>query len=149
MPLVLTCRRRSATAAALAVACAVAAAPQAGSVGAANPRPPAVKVKNARFGYILQSSNKLPLYYWNREKRAGGKIRCTGECARVWPPLVLARGQSVPRRVSGIKGRFGVVRRPDGRRQVTHNGLPLYAYHDDPPNTVLCDNVDGWFVVRV
>jgi predicted lipoprotein with Yx(FWY)xxD motif len=115
---------------------------------AANPRPPAVRVKNARFGFILQSSNRLPLYYWNREKAAGGKIRCTGECARVWPPLVVRSRSAVPSRMASVRGKFGVVRRADGRLQVTFRGLPLYAYHNDPPNTVLCNNVDGWFVVR-
>jgi predicted lipoprotein with Yx(FWY)xxD motif len=115
---------------------------------ASNPRPPAVRVKNARFGFILQSSNRLPLYYWNREKAAGGKIRCTGECARVWPPLIVKSRSAVPSRMANVRGKFGVVRRADGRLQVTLRGLPLYAYHNDPPNTVLCNNVDGWFVVR-
>ena len=119
------------------------------SAMSATPRPPAVRVKDDRFGFILQSSNKLPLYYWNREKAAGGKIRCTGECARVWPPLIVKSRSAVPARMARVEGRFGVVRRADGRLQVTFRGLPLYAYHDDPPNTVLCNNVDGWFVVRV
>jgi predicted lipoprotein with Yx(FWY)xxD motif len=56
---------------------------------------------------------------------------------------------TAPAAMRGVKGKFGVVRRADGRLQVTFRGLPLYAYHNDPPNTVLCDNVDGWFVVRV
>jgi predicted lipoprotein with Yx(FWY)xxD motif len=124
-------------------------APAAMSLATASPKPPAVKVKNRAFGNILQSKNRLPLYYWNVEKRAKGKIRCTGQCARVWPPLVVKSRTAVRAQVPGIKGKFGVIRRPDGRLQVTFRGLPLYAYHDDPPNTVLCDNVDGWFVVRV
>ena len=119
------------------------------SLADTNPKPPAVKVKNRSFGDILQSKNKLPLYYWSVEKRAGGKIRCTGACAR----RVAAARRQVARSVSptmrGVKGKFGVVKRADGRLQVTFRGLPLYAYHNDPPNTVLCDNVDGWFVVRV
>ena len=124
-------------------------APTAMSLADANPKPPAVKAKNPSFGDILQSKNKLPLYYWSVEKRAGGKIRCTGECARVWPPLVVKSRTAVAPTMRGVKGKFGVVKRADGRLQVTFRGLPLYAYHDDPPNTVLCDNVDGWFVVRV
>jgi predicted lipoprotein with Yx(FWY)xxD motif len=124
-------------------------APLAMSLTEATPKPPAVKVKNRTFGDILQSKNRLPLYYWQVEKRAGGKIRCTGECARVWPPLVVRSRSAVAPRLPGVKGAFGVIRRPDGRLQVTFRGLPLYAYHDDPPNTVLCNNVDGWFVVRV
>lgn len=141
--------RRIALAAVALLAVALLVAPAAMSRAGAKPTPPAVKVKNASFGNILQSKNKLPLYYWNVEKRAGGKIRCTGECARVWPPLVVKSRAAVPRTMRGVKGTFGVVKRPDGRLQVTFRGLPLYAYHDDPPNTVLCDNVGGWFVVRV
>jgi predicted lipoprotein with Yx(FWY)xxD motif len=141
-------RRTTLTAAAIAVT-AFLAAPAAMSLAGAKPTPPAVKVKNSSFGDILQSKNRLPLYYWNVEKRAGGKIRCTGECARVWPPLVVKSRAAVPPTMRGVKGKFGVVKRPDGRLQVTFRGLPLYAYHDDPPDTVLCNNVDGWFVVRV
>jgi predicted lipoprotein with Yx(FWY)xxD motif len=125
------------------------AAGAAESAMSASPKPPAVRVKDDRFGFILQSKNQLPLYYWNREKAAGGKIRCTGQCARVWPPLIVKSRSAVPSRMAKVKGKFGVVRRADGRLQVTFRGLPLYAYHDDPPNTVLCNNVDGWFVVRV
>jgi predicted lipoprotein with Yx(FWY)xxD motif len=110
---------------------------------------PVITIKAKRFGDILATRGRLPLYYWSKEKNAGGKIRCTGRCAEVWPPVYLAKGQSMPRRLAGVKGTFGVVTRPDGRRQATYKGLALYAYHNDPPGTVLCDNVDGWFVVRV
>ena len=142
-------RRRMKLTAAAAVVTVLLAAPVAMSLADANPTPPAVKVKNPSFGDILQSKNKLPLYYWNVEKRAGGKIRCTGECAQVWPPLLVKSRGAVPQTMRGVKGKFGVIKRADGRLQVTFRSLPLYAYHDDPPNTVLCDNVDGWFVVRV
>jgi predicted lipoprotein with Yx(FWY)xxD motif len=141
--------RRITLAAAAAAVIALLAAPAALSFADANPKPPAVKVKNPSFGEILQSKNHLPLYYWRVEKRAGGKIRCTGGCARVWPPLVVKSRAAVPPTMRGVQGKFGVVKRADGRLQVTFRGLPLYAYHNDPPNTVLCDNVDGWFVVRV
>jgi predicted lipoprotein with Yx(FWY)xxD motif len=140
--------RRTALGALVGCAVGFVAAPLALSLGEARPTPPVVKVKNATFGNILQSKNRLPLYYWSVEKRAGGKVRCTGACARVWPPLLVRSRSALPRRLPGVSGVFGVVRRPDGKLQVTHRGLPLYAYHDDPPNTVLCDNVDGWFVVR-
>ena len=132
----------------LVLAGVLVAAGAAESAMSAGPKPPAVRVKDDRFGFILQSKNQLPLYYWNREKAAGGKIRCTGQCARVWPPLIVKSRSAVPSRMAKIKGKFGVVRRADGRLQVTFRGLPLYAYHEDPPNTVLCNNVDGWFVVR-
>jgi predicted lipoprotein with Yx(FWY)xxD motif len=109
--------------------------------------PPAIKAHDARFGSILTTPKQQALYYWTVEKRAGGKVRCTGSCARLWPPLY-AKG-TVPRHVAGIKGAFGAIRRPDGRRQVTYNGLPIYTYVHEGPKQVLCNNVNGWFVVRL
>jgi predicted lipoprotein with Yx(FWY)xxD motif len=120
---------------------------QAGAVqaGAA----PAIVLKDRAFGRILARRDHRALYFWTVEKRAGGKIRCTGSCARLWPPLVVRSAKDVPRRIPGSKGTFGVVRRPDGRLQVTYNGLAVYTYVHEGPNQVLCNNVDGWFVVRL
>jgi predicted lipoprotein with Yx(FWY)xxD motif len=109
--------------------------------------PPAIKHEDAHFGSILTTPKKQALYYWNAEKRAGGKIRCTGSCARLWPPLY-ARG-AVAKHAPGIRGSFGTIRRPGGRRQVTFNGLAVYTYVHEGPRQVLCDNVNGWFVVRL
>ena len=115
---------------------------------AAHPRYPAIKMKTRSFGTVLASSNRQALYYWSREK-PGGAIRCTGACAQAWPPLYVPKGVMVKAHIAGFSGRFGVVRRPDGRRQLTRNGRPLYSYAHEGPGLVLCDNVDGWFVVRL
>jgi predicted lipoprotein with Yx(FWY)xxD motif len=108
---------------------------------------PVIKYHDDQFGAILATPKKQALYFWRVEKRAGGKIRCTGSCAKAWPPLY-AKG-AVPRKIRGIAGTFGTVRRPDGRRQVTFNGLAIYTYAHEGPTQVLCNNVNGWFVVRV
>jgi predicted lipoprotein with Yx(FWY)xxD motif len=110
--------------------------------------PPVIKLKDDRFGNILTRRDHRALYYWNVEKR-DYKIHCTGSCARAWPPLIVRSASGVPRRLPNVKGTFGVIRRPDGRLQVTHNRLPLYTYAHEGPDQVLCDDVDGWFVVRV
>jgi predicted lipoprotein with Yx(FWY)xxD motif len=112
-------------------------------------RAPVIKYKDDQFGPILATPKKKALYYWNVEKRAGGKVRCKGSCAKAWPPLIAGSRSAVPTRITGIPGRFGVVRRPDGRLQVTHRGLPVYTYAHEAPEQVLCNNVDGWFVVRL
>lgn len=111
-------------------------------------RAPVIKLRDSKFGNILATRSRRALYYWNVEKR-DFKIHCTGACARAWPPLIVRSRSAVPARIAGIKGRFGVIRRPDGRLQVTHNRLPIYTYAHEGPNQVLCNNVDGWFVVRV
>jgi predicted lipoprotein with Yx(FWY)xxD motif len=110
-------------------------------------RAPVIKLRDSRFGPILATRGHKALYYWNVEKR-DFRIHCTGACARAWPPLIVGSRGAVPRRIAGIRGVFGVIRRPDGRLQVTHNRLPIYSYAHEGPNQVLCNNVDGWFVVR-
>ena len=112
-------------------------------------RKPAVRYVDDRFGAILATPKKQALYYWTTEKRAGGKIRCTGACASAWPPLIVRSAAAVPRKIAGVSGTFSTIRRPDGRVQVKHNGLPVYTYAHEGPEQVLCDDVNGWFVVRL
>jgi predicted lipoprotein with Yx(FWY)xxD motif len=122
----------------------IASAPMAGSAAA-----PVKKLKAAGFGFVLARADRQALYYWQVEKKAGGKIRCTGTCAALWPPLLVRSRTAVPAHVTGIKGTFGVIRRPDGKLQVTYNRLAVYTYVHEGPGEVRCDNVNGWFVVRL
>jgi predicted lipoprotein with Yx(FWY)xxD motif len=108
---------------------------------------PVIKLKTATFGSILATRGHLALYTWNREKAS--KLKCTGACAKVWPPLTIPHGTMVPKHVAGVMGTFGEVMRPDGKSQVTYNGHALYTYHGDTRTKILCNGVDGWFVVKV
>jgi predicted lipoprotein with Yx(FWY)xxD motif len=112
------------------------------------PAPPVTKIRAQGFGNVLATRGRKALYYWNVEKR-DFKVHCTGACAQAWPPLIVRSAAAVPRRIAGLKGTFGTIRRPDGRLQVTWNRLPVYTYAHEGPNEVRCDNVNGWFVVRV
>ena len=110
---------------------------------------PVVVLKDATFGRILARRDHQALYTWQVEKKAGGKIRCTGACAKRWPPLIVKSPSVVPKGIAGAAGTFGTVRRPGGHIQVTYRKLPLYTYAGEGPNQVLCNNVDGWFVAKV
>lgn len=135
----------------VATLAALALAAPAGSaaIDAVGSAAPVIVLTDKQFGRVLATGSQRALYYWNVEKRAGGKVRCTGQCAKVWPPLIVPSAASVPAHVPGITGTFGVIKRPEGRLQVTYNRLPVYTYAHEGPNQVLCDNVNGWFVVRV
>ena len=65
-----------------AAALIVASAPMAAT------KAPVIKYKDDGFGFILATPKKQALYYWNVEKRAGGKLKCFGACAEAWPPLL-------------------------------------------------------------
>jgi predicted lipoprotein with Yx(FWY)xxD motif len=108
---------------------------------------PAIRYVDDQFGPVLATPKKQALYYWNVEKDL--RIHCKGSCARLWPPLVVRSRAAVRAHVAGIKGTFGTIKRPDGRIQVTFNRRPVYTYAHEGPTQVLCDDVDGWFVVRL
>jgi predicted lipoprotein with Yx(FWY)xxD motif len=104
-------------------------------------------IKDPALGKVLTTANRQAIYYWRSEPR--GKIRCTGACAKAWPPVLVRKGVMVPMHYSGIKGDFGTIRRPDGTRQLTFNRRALYTYAHEKPGQVLCDDVDNWFAVRI
>ena len=119
-----------------------------GSAFAATRAPnPAIRYVDDEFGPVLTTRAKQALYDWTAENDF--KIHCKGECARLWPPLVVRRGDVVAARVAGIKGTFATIKRPDGRRQVTFNRRPVYTYAHEGPTEVRCNDVGGWFVVRL
>jgi predicted lipoprotein with Yx(FWY)xxD motif len=103
---------------------------------------------NSKFGSILVSSSGLTLYHMTAEKR--GAIKCTGACAKFWPPLLLGAGAK-PKAGTGVSGaKLGTIKRPDGRLQVTYNGLALYRYSlDRKAGEVKGEGVEGiWFAVN-
>ena len=55
-------------------------------------------------------------------------IRCTGSCTSIWVPLTV---KGTPTADSSVAGKIGTVMRPDGRKQVTFNGKPLYTFVED------------------
>jgi predicted lipoprotein with Yx(FWY)xxD motif len=73
---------------------------------------------------ILVTTRGRTLYSLSAETR--GRFICTGACPTSWPPLIL-RGAAKP---VGVRG-LGSIRRPDGRRQVTYKGKPLYRFAGD------------------
>ena len=111
-------------------------------------KPQLVKtIVDKKLGRVLTTAGTRAIYVWNKEPK--GKIRCTGACAKAWPPVIVKKGVVVPMRVTGIKGDFGTIRRANGVRQLTFNKRPLYTYAHEKPGQVLCNDVDDWFAVKV
>jgi predicted lipoprotein with Yx(FWY)xxD motif len=104
-------------------------------------------IQDKALGQVLTTSNKQAIYVWNSEPK--GKIRCTGACAKAWPPVLVKKGVVVPMHYAGIKGDFGTLRRPDGSRQLTLDRRALYTYAHEKPGQVLCNDVDNWFAVKI
>jgi predicted lipoprotein with Yx(FWY)xxD motif len=74
----------------------------------------------------LVDSDGAPLYTSDQEK--SGKVVCTGGCTSIWLPLT---APGTPTAGDGVSGKLGTVKRPDGAKQVTLDGRPLYRFAED------------------
>jgi predicted lipoprotein with Yx(FWY)xxD motif len=110
---------------------------------------PTLRVADSRYGPIVVDRGGRTLYLFTRE--TGRASRCSGACARAWPPA-LVRGRL--RAGRGIRrSRTGTIRRRDGGRQLTYAGRPLYRYAPETrAGQILCQNVTEyggvWLVVN-
>lgn len=97
-------------------------------------------------GSVLTGPSGRTLYYFTTDSPTS--TSCTGQCAVLWPPLVVPAG-SQPTLGSGVSGTLGTVKRPDGSTQVTYKGHLLYYYEGDTaPGQDKGQGVDGtWFVL--
>ncbi len=125
---------------------ATALLPVAALAGDAGMARPAIEMKSNLAGKkVIATPKGIGIYYWDTEKKAGGKIRCTGACLKQWPAVYVAH--KVDKHVNGVMATFGTIKR--GKKlQLTVNGLPAYTYAGDTRGIVKCDGVDGWHVVR-
>ncbi|HET7513508.1 MAG TPA: hypothetical protein VFJ60_01725 [Gaiella sp.] len=104
-------------------------------------------IMDEKLGEVLTTPQRQAIYVWRSEPK--GKIRCTGACAKAWPPVLVKKGVVVPMHYAGIMGDFGTTRRPDGTRQLTLDRRALYTYAHEKPGQVLCNDVDNWFAVKI
>jgi predicted lipoprotein with Yx(FWY)xxD motif len=83
----------------------------------------------ARFGEILTNAHGFSLYGLSNE--LGGKLACTGECLKFWPPVLVSKGTSKVSLGAGVTGKVGFVARSATTKQVTFDGYPLYTFVKD------------------
>jgi predicted lipoprotein with Yx(FWY)xxD motif len=101
---------------------------------------------SSKYGTMLVSSTGFTLYQLGSE--TNGSIKCTGSCAKIWPPLLLAAGAK-PIAGPGVgQAKLGTIKRPDRGTQVTYNGKALYLFASDrKPGAVTGQNVAGFHVI--
>jgi predicted lipoprotein with Yx(FWY)xxD motif len=73
---------------------------------------------------VVTNSKGMTLYWFAPDTSTTSK--CTGTCATYWPPVTgpVTAG-------SGVTGTLSTITRPDGTKQVTYDGHPLYTYVGD------------------
>ena len=107
-----------------------------------------LKAEHTKAGTVLAGRKGLTLYYYTEDKPGSDKSMCLAGCASAWPPL--AAPVKAPAGVR-LPGPIGMITRPDGTKQVTINGYPVYYYADDKaPGQVTGNGAGGtWHVIKV
>jgi predicted lipoprotein with Yx(FWY)xxD motif len=85
-------------------------------------------VAKSSLGDIVVNSAKMTTYMFTKDQAGSGKSSCTGQCAALWPPVTTT---SATPKVDGVKGTVGTITLPDGSKQVTLDGHPLYTFASD------------------
>jgi predicted lipoprotein with Yx(FWY)xxD motif len=111
-------------------------------------RPATIGVAGTGLGDVLVDRQGRTLYLFERD--SGTTSACTGACAVNWPPL---RVPGTPLVGSGARrSDVGATARPDGTRQLTYNGHPLYTFvNDKKPGDTNGESINAfggsWFAV--
>jgi predicted lipoprotein with Yx(FWY)xxD motif len=104
------------------------------------------KVK--RMGSVVTNDEGFVLYRFDKDKNNPAKTSCEGDCEKIWPAALTNDGKPT---LKGVKADLvGTVTRPDGSKQLTLKGWPLYTYiGDKKPGQWKGQNVGGdWFVIQ-
>ncbi|ASN52984.1 hypothetical protein [Sinomonas sp. R1AF57] len=106
-----------------------------------------VELKTATVGgqKIIVDEKGMTVYYYTRDNKGATVSACTGGCITLWPPVISSESP----KLDGVTATVGSIKTPDGKNQVTLNGMPIYYYQKDTgPGQVNGQAVAGvWYVV--
>lgn len=99
------------------------------------------KTSQTATGAMLTDTAGMTLYTFDKDQP--GVSNCLADCLANWPVLAAADGDAA-------MGDYAVIARPDGLRQWSYKGLPLYTFvKDTAPGEVKGEGVKGvWHIAR-
>lgn len=105
-----------------------------------------LKVADSKLGKIVVDAKGMTVYHFTKDVKDSGKSNCTGECIAAWPPVLT---ESDNPKVEGVTGTVGTIPTPEGKKQITINGMPIYLWVKDtaPGDTTGQDMNEVWYVV--
>ena len=109
----------------------------------------AVELKTASTGagQIVVDAKGMSVYFFTKDVKDSGTSACTGGCITAWPPVLTDSDSPA---VEGVTGTVGTIATPEGKKQVTINGLPVYYYvKDKAAGDITGQGVnDVWYLVN-
>jgi len=86
-----------------------------------------VSIGTTTLGQVLVNGAGKTAYIYDKD--SVGTTKCTDACATVWPPLAVTGTATYGTGLAASM--FSTITRPDGTKQLTVNGAPLYTYSGD------------------
>lgn len=128
---------------------AVTSAPAPSTPPGSAPAPAAateLKVAESKLGQVVVDGKGMSVYYFTKDTKDSGTSACTGGCLTAWPPVTTTAAAPS---AEGVTGTLGTITTPDGKKQVTINGMPIYYYEKDKAaGDILGQGVNGvWYLV--
>jgi predicted lipoprotein with Yx(FWY)xxD motif len=98
------------------------------------------------LGTIVVDGKGMTVYMFDDDTQGTKTSACTGQCVTNWPFVTT---DSATPEVKGVTGTVGTIDTPDGKKQVTLNGWPLYYFAgDSKPGDTNGQGVGGiWWVL--
>jgi len=92
---------------------------------------------------VLVDADGRALYTSDQEQ--DGNVVCAAGCLEIWEPLLASELDGVD--PADLGAHFGTLKRPDGGRQLTLSGSPLYRFTEEGPGELtgngVVDSFDG------
>lgn len=109
--------------------------------------PAALTTASSNLGDIIVNANGMTVYMFDHDAQGSGASSCTGDCLAEWPPVTT--DSDVPP-VVGVTGLVGTIPGPNGSKQITVNGWPIYLFAEDGvPGDLKGQGDDGvWWVLN-
>ena len=88
----------------------------------------ALATATASVGTIVVDGKGMTVYMFDKDTKGTTTSACTGDCLTKWP---IVTSDSATPTVEGVTGTVATIDSPDGRKQVTLDGWPLYYFAGD------------------
>lgn len=91
---------------------------------------------------VLVSAGGSPVYASDQERASGSVLCVSSGCLAFWKPVTVAGGTPT----GTVDGQaLGEITRPDGARQVSLGGVPLYTFASDSSGQIKGDGLSDTF----
>lgn len=98
------------------------------------------------LGEIIVGEDGRTVYVFTKDQKDSGVSSCTDTCLENWPPVVVGGEPTVS---EDITATIATIDMPNGQKQVTVDGMPVYYWHEDKnPGEVKGQGVGNvWYAI--